>query len=296
MATNRYFRPWRFVLPGVVLGIITLVLPIVQGLRYSLHRIRLFRLDDQVFVGLENYRLLLDDPIFYLSIRATIVFTIGTTAGAVVIGLLIASMLNAKGIRGSLRARVLMAVYIVPFVLTPVVVGLLGRMYVWEPEYGLVNYVLGLVGIEGKSWLIDPSTAMMATILTNVWRLSPLAILVFYAALATIPDEILESAEVDGAGGLVTFLRITLPMLRFHIGFVALIMLTSAFREFDTVFSLTGGGPGRATSVLSIMVYNMGVSTANIGLANAISFSMFLIVAAVTIVYIKLARLDEMGL
>lgn len=295
MAIETHFKPWRFVMPGVVLGIVTLVFPIVQALWFSLNRIRLYSLQDQVFVGLYNYLRLWQDPLFSLSVRATVVFTLGCTLLSVGIGLGIAAVLNGRGIRGTFMARLFMAFFLIPFVVTPVVVGVMGRLYVWEPEYGLVNYLFGLLGVSGPGWLLTPHTAMPATIITNVWRLAPLAILVFYAALATIPDEIVESAEVDGAGGFTIFTRITLPMIRFHIGFVALIILTSAFREFDTVFSLTGGGPGRATNVLSMMVYNSGVATANLGFANAISFTMFVIVAILSMAYIKVAQLGRMG-
>ena len=88
---------------------------------------------------------------------------------------------------------------------------------------------------------------------------------------------------------------IKLPLIRYHIGFVSLIQLTSAFREFDTVFSLTGGGPGRSTNVLSLLVYNEGISSANLGMANAISFTMLIIVALISVVYMRLARLGELG-
>ncbi|GAB6090593.1 carbohydrate ABC transporter permease [Spirochaeta dissipatitropha] len=295
MAKKNKFKPAWFIAPGIILGIITLVLPIVQGFYYSLNRIRLFSLANQTFVGFQNYTRIFSDSIFLLSVRSTIVFTLGTTIGSAIIGLLIAAFLSGKNIRGTIRARVFMAFFLIPFVTTPVVVGVIGRLYVWESESGLFNYLLGLIGIQGTGWLTNPSTAMATTIATNIWRLAPLAILIFYAALSTIPEEIVESAEVDGAGTFTVFFRITLPTIRFHIGFVSLIILTSAFREFDTVFSLTGGGPGRITNVLSMMVYTMGVSTGDMGLANAISFTMFIIISVLAVLYIKVAKLDRLG-
>ncbi len=295
MRSHNMFRPVFFIMPGILLGILTLGFPILQGFIYSLNYIRLFSLADQTFVGFQNYLRILKDSIFFLSVRSTVVFTLGTTAGSVVIGLVIASFLNCKGIRGTWKARVYMAFFLLPFVTTPVVVGVIGRLYVWDPEYGLFNYFLSLLGMKGTGWLVNPATAMYATIATNIWRLVPLAILIFYAALSTIPEEIIESTQVDGAGTFTLYFKILLPIIQFHIGFVTLIILTSAFREFDTVFSLTGGGPGRVTNVLSMMVYTLGVSTGDMGLANAISFTMFIIVAVISIAYIKAARLDRMG-
>jgi len=295
VSSRRHFNPWAFILPGVIAGGVVLGVPVVQAFWTSLHRLRLYRLHDQVFVGMENYLRLWQDPLFMLSVRSTVVFTVGCTVLSVLAGLMVAAIMSTRGIRGTTMARFFMAFYLVPFVATQVVVGMLGRLYVWEPEYGLVNFLLSLVAIDGPMWLISRDTAMLATVITNAWRLTPLAILIFYAALATVPDELLESAEVDGAGGLRTFTAIKLPLIRYHIGFVTLIQMTSAFREFDTVFALTGGGPGRATNVLSLLVYNEGISAANLGMANAIAFTMLIIVGVISLAYMRLARLDKAG-
>lgn len=295
MSSRRHFNPWAFVLPGLVAGGVILGVPVVQAFWTSLHRLRMYRLHDQVWVGLDNYVRLLQDPLFHLSVRSTVVFTLGCTVLSVIAGLAVASVMSTRGIRGTTAARFFMAFYLVPFVATQVVVGMMGRLYVWEPEYGLVNFFLGLFGAEGPMWLISRDTAMWATVVTNAWRLTPLALLIFYAALATVPEELIESAEVDGAGGWRTLLLIKLPLIRYHIGFVALIQLTSAFREFDTIFSLTGGGPGRTTNVLSLLVYNEGITASNMGMANAISFTMLAIVAVISLVYMRFARLGEMG-
>ena len=295
MSSRRHFNPWAFILPGIIAGGVVLGFPVAQAFWTSLHRLRMYRLHDQVFVGLDNYVRLLQDPLFHLSVRSTIVFSIGCTVLSVIAGLAVASVMSTRGIRGTSAARFFMAFYLVPFVATQVVVGMMGRLYVWEPEYGLVNFILGLFGADGPMWLISRDTAMWATVVTNAWRLTPLAVLIFYAALATVPEELLESAEVDGAGGWRALAMIKLPLIRYHIGFVALIQLTSAFREFDTVFALTGGGPARVTNVLSLLVYNEGISNSDMGMANAISFTMLIIVAILSLVYMRFARLGEMG-
>ncbi len=295
MSSRRHFNPWAFILPGVIAGGVVLGFPVAQALWTSLHRLRMYRLHDQVFVGLDNYVRLLQDPLFHLSVRSTIVFSVGCTVLSVIAGLAVASVMSTRGIRGTAAARFFMAFYLVPFVATQVVVGMMGRLYVWEPEYGLVNFIIGLFGAEGPMWLISRDTAMWATVVTNAWRLTPLAVLIFYAALATVPEELLESAEVDGAGGWRALAMIKLPLIRYHIGFVALIQLTSAFREFDTVFALTGGGPARVTNVLSLLVYNEGISNSDMGMANAISFTMLIIVAILSLIYMRFARLGEMG-
>jgi ABC-type sugar transport system permease subunit len=294
MTTRKHFKAWAFILPGVITGLLILGVPVAQAFWYSLHTLRLYRLDQQVFIGLQNYARLWEDPLFILSIKVTVLFTIGCTVLSVLVGLLIAGIMSTRGIKGTGSVRFFMAFFLVPFVATQVVVGMLGRLFVWEPEYGLVNFILALFGLDGPGWLISRDTALWATILTNTWRLIPLAILIFYAALTTVPEELIESAEVDGAGGFRTFAGIKLPLIRYHIGFVSLIQLTSAFREFDVIYSLTGGGPGRSTNVLSMLVYNEGISSANMGMANAISFSMFVIVAIISLLYMRVARLGEL--
>ncbi len=294
MSAQRFFTPWRFILPGVVLGLIILGYPIYRAIYYSLHSIRLHRLGNEVFVGIDNFTRMLSDPLFIRSIRVTVIFTLGCTILAVLFGLTVATIMSSRGIRGTRQARFFMAFFLVPFVTTQIVTAILGRLYIWQSQYGLVNFILGLFGVERIGWLINMQTALFATTVTNAWRMTPLALLIFYAALATISDELIESAEVDGATTWTTLFRIKLPMIKFHIGFVSLVILTSAFREFDVIYGLTGGGPGRSTEVMSVLVYRLGVSQANMGIANAISVIMFVIVAVMTIIAVKIGKLGAM--
>ena len=294
MAIQRYFRPWRFILPGVVLGLLTLGYPIYRAIFLSFHSLRMRRMEEETFIGLENFTRLFSDNLFIRSINATIWFTLGTTLFAIVLGLLISSVMSTRGIRGTRKARFFMAFFLVPFVTTQIVTAIMGRLYIWQSSIGLVNFLLVQVGMEPIPWLISTDYALFATTVTNAWRMTPLALLIFYAALATIPDELVESAEVDGASWFAMWFRIKYPMIRFHIGFVTLVILTSAFREFDTIYGLTGGGPGRVTEVLSILVYRSGVEQGNLGMANAVSFVMLMIVAFLTLIAVKVLKLGKM--
>lgn len=294
MATQRYFRPWRFIIPAAVLGVATLGYPIFRAVYYSFHVVRMRRLDVHTFIGLENFSRLFGDHLFLRSIDVTVRFTLGTTIFAVILGLLVASVMSTRGIRGTRMARFFMAFFLVPFVTTQVVTGILGRLYVWQSTFGLANYLLAQVGINAMPWLISTETALFAVTTTNIWRMTPLALLIFYAALATIPEELVESAEVDGAGWFSLWFRIKYPMIKFHVGFVSLVILTSAFREFDVVYGLTGGGPGRSTEVMSILVYRMGVEQGNLGMANAVSMVMIVIVAIITYIAVRAGKLGSM--
>lgn len=251
MGTQRFTRGWLFVLPGLTALVLIIGFPLATAFRYSLHEVFLYRFTNQVFVGLQNYRDLWNDPLFLRSLNTTIMFTIGNTA---------------------------------------VVVGLTFRLFVWEPEYGIVNAMLGSLGISPIGWLIDSDWALFATVLTNSWHLTPLALLVFYAALTTIPEELVDSARIDGARPMQILWHVILPMIRSHVLFVSLIIMTSAFREFELVLTLTGGGPGRTTSVLSILADNRGIANSDMGMANTIAFTMFLIMAVVAWTYIAIFR------
>lgn len=287
MGTARFTRGWLFVLPGLLALVFIVGVPIGTAFRYSLHEVFIYRFNNQIFVGLDNYRYLLADPLFMRSLQTTLTFTLGNTVVVVIMGLLVAFLLSSKQVR--LRTG-FMALFLLPFVMTQVVVGLTFRLFVWEPEYGIVNVLLSQFGMAPVGWLIDRNWAMFATVLTNSWHLTPLALLVFYAALTTIPEELVDSARIDGAGPLQILWHVILPMIRSHVMFVTLIIMTSAFREFELVFTLTGGGPGRTTSVLSILAYNRGIANSDMGMANTIAFSMFIIMATVAWTYIALTR------
>ncbi len=292
---KKYFKPWRFILPGLALGLITLGVPIYQAFKNSFYDIRLYRLGSEIFIGLENYLNLWNDAIFLIAVRVTLIFAVGCTVLSMLFGLIVAGFLSSENIRGTIKARFFMAFFIVPFVTTQVVTGVLGRLFIWDAEFGLVNYFLDLFGFGGVEWLTSSELALPVAIITNSWRLTPLALLVFYAALATIPESLIESSKIDGAGEFKIFTNVKLPMIKYHLIFVSLIIFTSAFREFDVIFSLTGRGPARSTNVLSLMVYQQGVSVGNMGYANAIAFTMFLIVAFITVIYMSVFKLGKVG-
>ena len=183
-----------------------------------------------------------------------------------------------------------LALFLIPFVVTPVVAGIAWRFFMWQQEFGVINEVLGALGGPDPYWLLERETALIAAIISNSWHLTPLAILVFYAALTTIPDELFDAGKTDGAGPMQSLWYIVLPMLRPHMLFVSIIIITSAFREFDMIWSLTGGGPGRATTVLSIFAYDRGIANQDMGMGNSIAFSMFIIMAVAAWIYITVYR------
>lgn len=284
---HRFTRGWWFIAPGLILMILIVGAPLAMGFRLSLHDVFLYDFRNQFYVGLENYRYAFQDPLYILSLKTTAIFTLGCLVLAVGFGIIIAFLLNSKLVR---FRSTWIALFLIPFVMTPVVGGIAWRLFIWQQEFGLLNQVTGLFGLPQPYWLLDRETALIATIISNSWQLTPLAILVFYAALTTIPEDLYEAARMDGASATRTLWSVILPQMGPHILFVSIIVITSAFREFDMIMALTGGGPGRSTTVLSVFAYNRGIANQDMGMANTVAFTMFIIMATFAWVYITLYR------
>lgn len=284
---HRFTRGWWFIAPGLILMTLIVCVPLAMGFRFSLHDVFLYDFRNQFFVGLENYRWAFRDPLYIGSLKTTAIFTAGCMVISVGLGLVLAFLLSSKLVR---FRSTWIALFLIPFVMTPVVGGIAWRLFIWQQEFGLINQFTALFGLGQPYWLLDSETALFATIISNSWHLTPLAILVFYAALTTIPEDLYEAARMDGATPVQTMWHVILPQLGPHILFVSIIIITSAFREFDMIMALTGGGPGRSTTVLSIFAYSRGISNQDMGMANTVAFTMFLIMATFAWVYITLYR------
>ena len=142
---RKFYRPWVFIIPGLILGLLTLGIPIYEAIKNSFYNIRLYRLGSEMFIGLENYIRLLNDPIFLLAFRVSLIFAIGCTVLVLLFSILVSSVLTSYKIEDSILTRPLMALFIVPFVTTQVVTGIMGRTFIWQTEFGLVNYLLNLI-------------------------------------------------------------------------------------------------------------------------------------------------------
>src|SRR5215207_11159353 len=235
------------------------------------------------FVGLENYTTLLTDPTFFTALWKSILFTVGSVALSFVIGLAIALLLSRRDIRGSGFTR---TAILIPMILTPMVIGAMFR-FMLERDNGIINQFLGLVGIERFPFLADPTWAMISIILVDVWQWTPFAVLVLLAGLESLPEEPFEAARMDGASRWGEFWYITMPLLAPVIAVVLLIRTMDAFREFDKIFIMTGGGPGTATQTLPIFLYRAGFQDFNMGFSAATGVVMLIIVTLVSSLYVR---------
>jgi multiple sugar transport system permease protein len=239
------------------------------------------------FVGLENYRELASNPIFRETLINTFVYIAGSTALTTIIGLALALAINT-GIPG---ARYCMTAMFLTNLMPIIAVCLVWR-FLLHP-YGLVNQILQPLGFGRIDWLTSSATAMPAIIMVTVWRFAPYFMVIFLAALLALPRDYYEAAELDGAGAIRRFVYITLPLLMPTVFFVVVVSALLCARIFLMPYLITGGGPGNATRVLSMLIYETGFSYFKMGQAAAISVVLFAIMMAFTALQIRLFARSE---
>ena len=288
MSRIRYINGWPFMLPGLVIILILIAWPLAASLYYSFFRLFLYNFNDpRIFVGLKNYITLITDIYFINSFRVTLVYTSVTSIIGFLVGLTLALLLNNDFV---IRKNFFISIFLIPHVISLAVVGIMWRFFMYSPKSGMIKILLyNIFGIDGPRWLIDPKTGMLSAIIVGVWISAPFAFLILYAALATVPQDLIDAAKIDGASPVAFFRYIVLHFLKPHILFVFLILITSHYRMFELIFNLTAGGPARTTETLSILVYKEGMLVGhNMGYSNAIAFFMFINLAVISWLFIKI--------
>lgn len=283
------FVPYVLISPALACLLIFNVLSIVVAVAVSVTNLDIGGLADpsQVrFIGLANYMAMLNDPGFWEALRNTFLF-VGLGVPTLVIGsLAIAIALNYSQ---SWFFRSLRAFYFVPAITAIVAISLIwGNIY--NSQFGLLNWLLSLIGKGPVEWLSDPTTAKFSVALVAIWRGSGLDTIIFLAALQAIPAEYYEAAAIDGAGEWRKIFRITLPLMRFAIFFVTVTTLIGWMQFFDEPYVLTQGGPVHATTSMSLYIYQQGFRDNEFGFASAASIVLFAIIAIVTAVQLRTRR------
>ncbi len=240
------------------------------------------------FVGLKNYVDLLSDDKFWTALFNTFYFVVVGVPLTLAIGLLIANALN----RGVNRFRTVFRVgYYLPVITSIVAIAVVWR-FLLNPEFGLVNMLLGGLGINGPTWLADPVLAMPSIIAMAVWRNLGFAMVVFLAGMQAIPAMLYEAAEIDGAGRWQAFRFVTIPMLRPTILFMTVITTIGYLQLFEEPFVMTGGGPLDKTLSVTMYMYQQGFTFFHQGYASAVAYVLFVIVAVIAFLQFKFLRSD----
>ena len=242
--------------------------------------------EDATYVGLDNYVDLIGHRFFRTAAWNTLVFAVLATVSQVALGLMLALLVNGK-MPGS---RFVVPALLMPYVLSTMVVTAIWRAW-FHYDFGYLNNVLRTVDLPPVEWLFNPDIAMLSLVLVDTWQTAPLTFLIILAGLQSIPTEIYEVAEVDGAGPRHVFLSITMPLLLPYLFLASLLRSVDAFKIFDKVYALTGGGPGLATETLSLYVYRLGFRFFDVGAASAAAIIMVMISGVLAMIYaVRLVR------
>jgi multiple sugar transport system permease protein len=291
--TTENVLAYSLIAPALLLILVLDVAPLLRGIFVSFQHQELMRPDKFGWGGLSNFRqALFQEGIFWPSLLRTLLWMAGVVCGAYLVGFCLAMLLN----RPDIRARgLLRALFLIPWVVPDVVTSLIWK-WMYNDQFGLINYGLKAVGLikEPILFLASKDLAMVSLIIVQVWKLYPLMTVVLLAALQQIPGELYESAVIDGSSGPQRIWHITLPMIKPTSIVMTLLMSIWTFNHFDMVYLLTGGGPASSTMVLSMLVYNKAFFGLNFGYASSIGVLMLLTLSALGVPYLRLyRRVDE---
>jgi multiple sugar transport system permease protein len=275
-----------FALPAVVFFLGMYAYPLAYTFFLSLQHWDL--ISPPTWVGLDNYQFILQDSEFQNSVLVTLYYVFGVCVPIVLLGLLLAAFFNQN-----FRLRQLsLTVFYIPVVVSLTVWTILWAL-VLNPSYGLLTLVTDHLGLHYIRWLSDPNLAMPSLILLSIWKGLPYYTVILLAGMRAIPVDYYEAARVDGANARQTFLRITLPLLRPILLYVVVISVLVAFQVFTPSYLLTHGGPGSATRVLPLYIYETAFSDLRMGDAATASVIMFVMMLGITAIQLRLLRSDQ---
>jgi multiple sugar transport system permease protein len=238
------------------------------------------------WVGLQNYRDLIVDPLFWNAAMNSAIMVFGAVAIQVVLGTALAMFFNLR-LHGSAIVR---GILVLPMLITPIVVGVMWRALL-NPDWGLINWAIGALGFDPPNWLGSIRMAMKTLILVDVWQWTPFVFIIVFARLQALPQDVMEAAQIDGAGAISTFRHITLPLLMPAIAFAAVFRAVDAFRSFDLIYGLSYGGPARSTTTLSFFSFQNGFEFQNYGYAAAVAYMMLVILMVGTTLLLRHVQL-----
>lgn len=276
---NNILTALLFISPALLGIFVFIIIPVICS--FSLSFADWDLLNDIRFVGLSNYKAILNEKYFLQVLSNTFIYTIAVSVLGVIIPLILACILNTK-IKGS---ELFKATLFIPYI-TPMIVVALVWQWIFDPNIGLANQVVN----TNLNWLYDKHLAMPVLILVSVWKLIGYNVIIFLSGLATINQELLESSKIDGANFFQTFKNITIPLLSSTIFFVIVITSISSFQAFDLIYMMTQGGPENSTNVMVYSIYKYAFQYFEVGKASAVAYILFTIIFFLVLVQWKLRK------
>ncbi|PKG24846.1 carbohydrate ABC transporter permease [Niallia nealsonii] len=275
---NKLLIAWILILPVLLIRGFTIIYPIIVTFINSLFEINMFKGGIATFVGLDNFLAILKDDKIITSLEFTVIFTVVSMIFHIVLGILLAQLLNVK-FKGK---KFLRTIVLIPWAMPMVVTGLAAR-WAFNDTYGLVNDLIRKFFPNFQfDWLIYPESTRLAVILVDLWKDVPFFAILLLAGLQFIPEEIYESAKMDGAGVFRTFFTITLPLIMQNLLTLCIFFTMWRIVSYDIVYAMTTGGPGDSTSLLAYRIAVEAFTNLNIGYASAIAVCLFLIMIIIS--------------
>lgn len=271
---------YMFIFPGILLFLIFTVAPIGYAAYLSLTNYDIFAKRDLIWF--ENFARIVGDKVFLQSLVNTTYYALGTIPTSMAIAMLLAIIVN-QGIRGRVFYR---AAYYIPVITSTVAVSLIW-LHIYDPSYGLLNFILEAVGLPRQRWLGDLNLALPSIIMMSIWRGLGFNMIIFLAGLQGIPQHLYEAAQIDGAGRFAIHRHITWPMLKPTTFFIFVISCIGAFQVFEQVLIMTNGGPANATTTVVHQIYQSAFVFFKMGYAAAQSFVLFAIILAMSLLNIR---------
>ncbi|WP_422385959.1 carbohydrate ABC transporter permease [Bacillus velezensis] len=284
LVSRKRFIPYLFLAPALVF-LLFVYIPIIENVFFSLFEWSSFQ-PEKTFIGLKNYIDLFHDPVFFTALRNNVLYAVISLICQVGGGLILAAVLEDRLVRK--WSPFFRTVFFLPVVISMTVIALLFD-FIYNPEIGLLNQLLEAVGLDEltQAWLGDENTAMLSVIFVSQWQSVGYIAMLYIVSIQSIPAELYESAQLDGAGKIQQFFHITVPQTK-EMSFVAVVMtLTGAFTVFNEPYILTGGGPGNASEVLSTFLYKSAFTKDMMGYASAIATVVLLLTLALSLIQMK---------
>ena len=272
--------------PTTVLLLGVTLFPFLTALVMSFTNYSLIHPDELAWIGLENYRNLLASDEFWRSFRITVIFTTLAVSVQMVLGTAVALLLHYE----TRRVGWLRVIYLLPMAITPVAATFTFRM-MFNPSLGVINHLFKTAGLAPQDWLGSPATALLSLLIVDTWQWAPFVMLIAVGGLAAMDDEQLEAAQMDGATFWQTLRHHVIPMLTPYLAFAMVFRSIDAFKTFDIIFVLTGGGPGTLTRTLNLLTYKHGIEFLSMGYASAIAIVMLAIAILASQVFLRRLRL-----
>ena len=279
-ASDNIFIPLILIAPAILFLILIILIPSIQALVMSLTNYTAGRTFD--FIGLSNYFNILSDPKFLKVLLNNLYFMFGDVSLELLIGLSGALLLNRRFPLQSLWISLILAPYAISSVVSVAI-----WKYMLDPSYGIINYLITSLGFEPIIWLSTPLTSFIPIILVNAWKNSPFIFIISYGALTSIPLEIIDASKIDGVTSFKFFRLVALPLIAPALIIGLLFRIIFVLRAFEIVWLFTGGGPGRSTEILSLLMYKEAFLYFNYGKASAISWIMLIITFILSIYIVK---------